>query len=589
MSAHVDPGAPPPASALDPGAPPPASMPPPPPSSGAVPSHGPSAAAGGTRLVAAMEHVDRVVAAFLEDIGRAVASVRAEVASERDASIQAVDQAREHVAHAARQLAIDREDFERHRERQEADLERRWTELRQEQERDKLERTRAEREIRELSHRATAETQAAALVQMQAAQAAQAASFGIGIPAGGGPGIGIPPPGPFDAPPGMMPLANGMVGFPPGAGPPGTDHARAETLDPYPYGAVPPTVGYAETTGAGRASSSSRAGDPPSNNPRLSGAGPPGPPGSAAAHAGSEASSGPELVFAVGGLHRANAPLWTAEVFEAREGAWRVLPEMSTARGYLGVAHAPSPNGGTSLLAIGGSDGASTLATCEAFNYGANAWRSVASMSRPRIWLSAASCQDAIFAVGGYDGAEYLDLVEAYRPGNAHHRDHAGRWTTCKPLSSGRSTMGLCGLNGTLYAAGGFAAPRYLATAEAYDPGANQWWGVAPMASPRRDLGMCALEARGLVVALGGYDGERYLGSVEALDPRTNRWRALAPMRRPRQLLAACARGDEAFAVGGFDGRETVRTVEVYDARADRWRDGAPMSTARLGLGACCA
>ena len=294
-------------------------------------------------------------------------------------------------------------------------------------------------------------------------------------------------------------------------------------------------------------------------------------------------------MFAVGGLHRANAPLWTAEVFEAREGAWRVLPEMSTARGYLGVAHAPSSNGGTSLLAIGGSDGASTLATCEAFNYGANAWRSVASMSRPRIWLSAASCQDAIFAVGGYDGAEYLDLVEAYRPGNADHRDHAGRWTTCKPLSSGRSTMGLCGLNGTLYAAGGFAAPRYLATAEAFDPGANQWWGVAPMASPRRDLGMCALEARGLVVALGGYDGERYLGSVEALDPRTNRWRALAPMRRPRQLLAACARGDEAFAIGGFDGRETVRTVEVYDARADRWRDGAPMSTARLGLGACCA
>ena len=417
-----------------------------------------------------MEHVDRVVAAFLEDIGRAVASVRAEVASERDASIQAVDQAREHVAHAARQLAIDREDFERHRERQEADLERRWTELRQEQERDKLERTRAEREIRELSHRATAETQAAALVQMQAAQAAQAASFG-------NPGIGIPPPGPFDAPPGMMPLANGMVGFPPGAGPPGTDHARAETLDPYPYGAVPPTVGYAETTGAGRASSSSRAGDPPSNNPRLSGAGPPGPPGSAAAHAGSDASSGPELVFAVGGLHRANAPLWTAEVFEAREGAWRVLPEMSTARGYLGVAHAPSSNGGTSLLAIGGSDGASTLATCEAFNYGANAWRSVASMSRPRIWLSAASCQDAIFAVGGYDGAEYLDLVEAYRPGNADHRDHAGRWTTCKPLSSGRSTMGLCGLNGTLYAAGGFAAPQYLATAEAFDPGRTSGGG----------------------------------------------------------------------------------------------------------------
>jgi hypothetical protein len=32
----------------------------------------PNTAAGGSRLVSAMEHVDRVVAAFLEDVGRAV-------------------------------------------------------------------------------------------------------------------------------------------------------------------------------------------------------------------------------------------------------------------------------------------------------------------------------------------------------------------------------------------------------------------------------------------------------------------------------------------------------------------------------------
>jgi hypothetical protein len=32
---------------------------------------------------------------------------------------------------------------------------------------------------------------------------------------------------------------------------------------------------------------------------------------------------GAQLLFAVGGLQRANSPLWTAEVYEAEHGGWR--------------------------------------------------------------------------------------------------------------------------------------------------------------------------------------------------------------------------------------------------------------------------
>lgn len=74
-------------------------------------------------MVSAMEHVDRVVAAFLEDVGRAVAQVRAEVAAERDGALSLVTQAQEQVAGGLQQLAAEREDFERHREKQEAELE----------------------------------------------------------------------------------------------------------------------------------------------------------------------------------------------------------------------------------------------------------------------------------------------------------------------------------------------------------------------------------------------------------------------------------------------------------------------------------
>jgi len=45
------------------------------------------------------------------------------------------------------------------------------------------------------------------------------------------------------------------------------------------------------------------------------------------------AGGGCSLLFAVGGLQRANSPLWTAEVFETDKGGWRLLPEMKSARG----------------------------------------------------------------------------------------------------------------------------------------------------------------------------------------------------------------------------------------------------------------
>jgi len=506
----------------------------------------PSQSAGGARLVAAMEHVDRVVNAFVEDIGRAVAQVRAEVAAERDVSLSSIARAQNQLDDAYQTLQAEKADFETHRVAIETELERRWNELKNAQERDKEERAQVEREIREMSQRAAAETQAAALIQMQASQAAQAAALGLGTT-------------------GMMGMPGSSHGMP---AMPGSSHG------------VPGMPGM-----PGMPTTMTMPGMPSTMTPRANAAPTqrepdPGP------------VPGPQLVFAVGGLQRASSPLRSAEVYEVESGGWRLLPEMRTERGYLAVAHA-GRSSGAGLLALGGSDGKGALASCEAFDYRAGEWREIASMSRPRIWLGAATVGDHVFAAGGYDGQEYLDLVEVYRPGPPEAKpgsvSAAGRWERCRSLSSGRSTLGLVGCLGTLYAVGGFTAPHYLSTCEAYDPNADQWWGVAPLGAPRRDLGLAAIEHRHMLVAAGGYDGRKYLGAVEAMDPRINRWRPLANLRKPRQLLALCAKGDQVWAMGGFDGKEGVRTVEVYDARADKWTDAAPMSTPRLGLGACCA
>ena len=521
--------------------------------------------------------------------GLAVAAVRAEVAAEREASLRAVDDAHADARTAAHRLAADAQDFERHRVSTEADLERRWAELRAEQESDKRERARVEREIRDMSQRATAETQAAALVQMQAAQAAQAASLRAAL--GGDQGLGEMRNESLSAGAygGFDPAGLGAAGRP--VGPRGVDGVDAPAATALASGMVEFSEldGYYPTPGGLAA------------HPNLP------PPGhERGAISANSAPPGPELVFAIGGLAKANQPLWTAEVYEAAHGAWRVLPEMSTARGYLAVARGGAGTSGgrgardaagetrepTTVLAIGGSDGTRTLRSAEEFDFALGAWRTLAPMSAPRIWLGAATVGSRTYAVGGYDGASYLDLVEAFSPGPEDAAPGStaaqGRWERCASLSSGRSTAGVAGCGGVLYCVGGFSSPNYLSLSEAYDPVADRWWGVAPLLSARRDLGLCALESRQMLVAAGGYDGNAYLGSVEALDPRTNGWRRLAPLRTPRQLIGLASAGDEIFAVGGFDGRETSRAVEVYDARADRWMDAAPMSQPRLGLGVCC-
>ena len=293
---------------------------------------------------------------------------------------------------------------------------------------------------------------------------------------------------------------------------------------------------------------------------RVLGMGPGAPPGPAALADASSSVAGPSLVFAVGGLQRANSPLWTAEVFEAEHNAWRLLPEMSTARGYLGVAHggergtSPSPSAAATAREHA-AHGRGVQLRRERVARGGVHVPPAHLAEPPRAWANERSRWVDTTARSTWTSSRRS------RRGTTRNRDRRRSWTTCTPLSAVGATMGLAACQGTLYAVGGFAAPHYLATVEAYDPRANQWWGCAPLAAPRRDLGMCAaVERETRWCALGGYDGNAYLGVVEGFDPRTNNWRALAPLRRPRQLLGLCAKGDSVFALGGFDGKETVRT-----------------------------
>ena len=67
-----------------------------------------------------------------------------------------------------------------------------------------------------------------------------------------------------------------------------------------------------------------------------------------------------------------------------------------------------------------------------------------------------------------------------------------------------------------------------LVQVECYDLRHDRWFYIAEMTIRRRHVGVCAVNGR--VYAIGGHDGTVHLNSAEVFDPPTNRWEPLAPM-----------------------------------------------------------
>ena len=473
----------------------------------------------GARLVAAMEGVDRVVGAFVEDIGRAVAKVRQEVAGEREASIAELQGAGAALAQGRAQLESDRAALQTEVEKQQNKLDDAFQELRAEKARLQLLQEDVERQARELRN-------AQAMKNEVERHMAQAAMY-------------------------HAPMSMTMAATPLGA-------VGATPLPGGPLGAAGQRLhnGPAHSSGQGT-----------------------GAEGVPSEPLGPNA----EYLYAVGGLEKANSPLHTWEVWAKDSGAWRPLPTMSVRRGYCAVA---GVRRGEAIYALGGNDGHNVMASCEEYNTLSGKWRPVADMSTDRMWHSAVTMGDNVLVVGGYDGSDYLSSVELFDPqGDSETDATLGKWAPLANMPTARSTCGVTSLNGTVYAVGGFCAPRYMSVVEAYDPRANSWWGVSPLLEPRRDLGVCAVDSLNLVVAVGGYNGAEVMGNVDGFDPRANKWQRMGAIGTPRQLLAVSSIGEVLYAIGGFDGVATSSMVEFLDMRMNRGGEMPSLLTPRLGLG----
>jgi len=157
-------------------------------------------------------------------------------------------------------------------------------------------------------------------------------------------------------------------------------------------------------------------------------------------------------------------------------------------------------------------------------------------------------------------------------------------WSTGTSMPTARQAPAGA-LGGSLfYVMGGNTGSAVTGALEAYNPSTDSWTSVAPMLSPRSDLGADTID--GIIYAAGGSDGTSpALATLEAYDPATNTWATKASMPTARADLAVVALYGLLYAIGGrgADG-SPVATVEAYNPVTDTWATLPSMPTARWGL-----
>ena len=228
------------------------------------------------------------------------------------------------------------------------------------------------------------------------------------------------------------------------------------------------------------------------------------------------------LVYAIGGIGRADDTLDVVETFNPRSGRWttsRPLPQPRAAPGAAGLGGLLYVAGGEVQLA---ADTFEVTNSVLVYDPKQNTWRPVAPMPTARTRLRLVASGRYLYAIGGAppSGADPTELgpplttVERYDP-------TSNRWTTMNPLIEARllpcAVETKVGHRRVLVVVGGFG-PDARRTTEVFDPHTGRWTLLDVLLPIRRGTHDCATEADGIVLAIGGANGAGvFLANVDAL------------------------------------------------------------------------
>jgi N-acetylneuraminic acid mutarotase len=225
------------------------------------------------------------------------------------------------------------------------------------------------------------------------------------------------------------------------------------------------------------------------------------------------------------------------------------------------------------------------VATVEAYDPAAGAWRSVADLPVPLHHANAAAVNGRLYVAGSLIGAFVADgRVFAYDP-------DADAWSerTAMPAGSERGAAAVAVLDGRIFVAGGLRGGA-VADVSAYDPTADAWAALPPLPEPRDHAAAGAIA--GVMYVAGGRGGAigAHTASVVAFDTAHGAWAPRAPMPTSRGGVAAAVIDGLLLVLGGEGNRAAPSgvfdAVEAYDPAADAWQTLPAMPVPRHGTGA---
>ena len=282
-------------------------------------------------------------------------------------------------------------------------------------------------------------------------------------------------------------------------------------------------------------------------------------------------------------------------------GAWVSRASMAKARSAFALALA-----GGGLYALGGRNGAATIAAMEAYNPTTNSWAAKAALPSARYdGDGAVASNGLVYLPGGRNSAGTLtktlyvytlatnvwgtkaalpipsgcgasamingllyvltgcDGTTGFKARLHRYSPSGNTWTARASAPSAHGSPAVGVINGKLYVAGGTnAAGTAVATLHVYDPAANTWSTKAPMPSARfRAAGQVI---NGKLYVVGGTNAAGVLlGATLVYDPATNQWSTKAAMPTARTRLGAAVIDNQLYAVGGWAANDLAK-VERY-------------------------
>jgi len=299
-------------------------------------------------------------------------------------------------------------------------------------------------------------------------------------------------------------------------------------------------------------------------------------------HSATQLSSGKVLV--AGGGNQYSTPVASAEIYDPVATTWTTTASLNIPR-FSHVAFALP--GGDVVVAYGTTIGGQGQSSAEIYNPTANTWTPFGMTAQLSGSSATQLANGQVLVAGGSSPAVtgVTTLAQIFNPAT-------NRWSIVAPLNTARERHTATVLqSGKVLVVGGDIAvgatyysayPEVVTSAELYDPAAGTWSAVASLIAGRT-AHTATLLSNGKVLVTGGLDSNgAIVTTAEVYDPQSNAWIATGSPITPRYSHTATLLNTGKVLVAGgssYLASGPNSTAELYDPSTNTWTAAAAMPT----------